>query len=78
MAVELDSERRRRIIARLQSLFSEEFDEPLSDFRAEQVVDLMLGTVGAAAYNQAVQDVRKHLQGKLDDLDIEVSAEDLS
>ncbi len=32
----------------------------------------MLKTMGPAVYNQAVQDVRAHLQGKLDDLDGEV------
>jgi uncharacterized protein (DUF2164 family) len=31
--------------------------------------------LGPAVYNQAVQDVRAHLQTKLDDLDGEVHAE---
>lgn len=72
MKVELDPARRQRATAHLQKLFSTEFDEKLSDFRAAEIIDLMLRTLGPDIYNQAVQDVRAHLQGKLDDLDGEV------
>jgi uncharacterized protein (DUF2164 family) len=72
MKVALDAERRTRLVGRLQNLFSKEFDEDLSDFRAEQIIDLMLRTLGPAVYNQAVQDVRSHFQVKLDDLEGEV------
>jgi uncharacterized protein (DUF2164 family) len=33
-------------------------EERLSDFRAEPIVDLMLGAAGSAAYNQSFQDAR--------------------
>ena len=72
MKVALDSERRARLAAHLQKLFSKEFDEDLSDFRAERIIDLMLRTLGPAVYNQAVQDVRSYFQGKLDDLEGEI------
>jgi uncharacterized protein (DUF2164 family) len=73
--IKLDPGRRRRAVANIQKLFSTEFDETLSDFRAEAVVDQLLNTLGPDIYNQAVQDVRAHLQGKLDDLDGEVFAD---
>lgn len=75
MKIELDAARRQRAIAHLQKLFSSEFDEKLSDFRASEVIDLMLRTLGPDIYNQAVQDTRAHLQTKLDDLDGEVYAD---
>lgn len=75
MTIKLDGARRERAIAQLQKHFSTSFDEKLSDFRAAEIVDLMLKTLGPAVYNQAVQDVRAHLQGKLDDLDGEVFAD---
>ena len=75
MAIALEPQRRARVVARLQLLFSKEFDETLSDFQANAVVDLMLKTLGPAVYNQAVQDVRAHMQVKLDDLDGEVFAD---
>jgi len=74
--IKLSDERRARLIGQVQTLFSAEFDENLSDFRAEQLLDLMLKTLGPGIYNQAVQDVRAHLQIKLDDLDGEVYVED--
>ena len=74
--IELTSERRDRLVGQLQTLFASEFDETLSEFRAEQILELMLKTLGPGIYNQAVQDVRAHLQSKLDDLDGEVYVDD--
>ena len=75
-SIRLSDERRTRLVGQLQTLFQSEFDESLSEFRAEQVLDLMLTTLGPGIYNQAVQDVRAHLQSKLDDLDGEVYVDD--
>ncbi|MHA7899473.1 MAG: DUF2164 domain-containing protein [Henriciella sp.] len=75
-SIRLSDERRTRLVGQLQTLFQAEFDESLSEFRAEQVLDLMLTTLGPGIYNQAVQDVRAHLQSKLDDLDGEVYVDD--
>ncbi len=74
--ITLSEDRRERLVGQLQTLFQSEFDETLSGFRAEQVLDLMLKTLGPGIYNQAVQDVRAHLQSKLDDLDGEVYVDD--
>lgn len=74
--IKLSPEKRERLTGQLQSLFQAEFDEALSEFRAQQILDLMLSTLGPGIYNQAVQDVRAHLQSKLDDLDGEVYVDD--
>ncbi|MCA8901401.1 MAG: DUF2164 domain-containing protein [Hyphomonas sp.] len=70
--LELSEDRREALAGHLIKLFAQEFDEDLSAFRAGEIVDLMLKTLGPAVYNQAVEDVRAHLQGKLDDLGGEV------
>ncbi len=72
MALTLDDERRAQLIAELQALFLDEFDERLSRFRAERLLDHFLVSVGPQVYNQAVQDARAFFQRKLDDLDGEV------
>lgn len=72
MQINLTDDRRADFTSRLQALFRNEFDEPLSDYRADEVLKLFLTTLGPAVYNQAVQDVRAHLQTKLDDLDGEI------
>lgn len=74
--VTLTPERREALCRLVQQKFSAEFEEQLSEFRAGEIIDLMLKAMGPAVYNQAVQDVRAHLQGKLDDLDGEVWVED--
>ena len=70
--LKIDPQRRETLIAQLQTLYRDELDEQISAFRAEQIFDLMIKTLGPGIYNQAVQDVRAHLQDKLDDLDGEV------
>ena len=76
MRIELSDERKADFKSRLQALFRDEFDEDLSEFRADEVLALFLKTLGPAVYNQAVQDVRAHFQTRLDDLDGEVYADD--
>lgn len=53
----------------LQTLFATEFDDTLSGFQAEQVVDMMLRTMGPEIYNQALKDVRAFFQARVDDLE---------
>lgn len=72
MQINLTDDRRADFKSRLQALFLSDFDDPLSDYRADEVLKLFLTTLGPSVYNQAVQDVRAHLQIKLDDLDGEV------
>ena len=71
----LSDARREALAGHLRRLFAESFDEDLSGFRADAIIDLMLTQLGPAVYNQAVEDVRAHLQGKLDDLAGEVWVE---
>lgn len=77
MEISLSAERRSALTGHLQLLFADRFDEELSAFRADEIIDLMLKTLGPIAYNQAVEDVRNNLQAKLDDLDGEVRVEGL-
>lgn len=72
MAVPLDDARRQRLVEGLQGLYAQEFDQSLSPFQAEQVLDFFLDALGPAIYNQAVQDARGFMQRKLDELDVEV------
>jgi len=72
MAVKLDEARRAQLIEELQAHFKQNFDEQLSEFRAAQILEFFLGSLGPQVYNQAVQDARAFFQQKLDDLDGEV------
>ena len=72
MAIELNQPRRDRLVQGIQGFFLEEFDEDVSPFRAEQLLDFFLERLGPQVYNQGVQDARVFIQRKLDDLDGEV------
>ncbi len=72
MAVRIDDVRREVLVSRLQGFYLKEFDEELSAFRAEQVLDFFLDALGPPVYNQAVQDARGFMLRALDDIDGEV------
>lgn len=74
MAIPLSDERRTQLTQKLQGFYLQEFDETLSAFRAEQILDFCLEALGPPIYNQAVQDARGFMQRKLDELDGEVVA----
>jgi len=72
VSIVIDEARREQLIRRLQGFYRSEFDEDLSRFRAEQILDFHLEALGPQVYNQAVQDARKFMQDRLDDRDAEV------
>ena len=69
MSIEIDESRRQQLVAGLQAFFLEQYDEVLSDFRAQRLLDFVLDALGPQVYNQAVQDARDFMQQRLDDLD---------
>ena len=72
MALNLDPARRDRLNRELRGLFLEKFDEEISEFRATEILDFFLASLGPQVYNQGVQDARKFIIDKLEDLDGEV------
>ncbi len=48
------------------------FDEPLTHFRARELVNFFVKHLGPPVYNQAIADARGFMLEKLEDLDVEV------
>lgn len=71
MRIKLNEDRKAEIVRAVMGYFSSEFDEDISEFRAEALVDFMLKQIGPSQYNQAIQDARKYMANKLEDLDTE-------
>ncbi len=69
--IHLTDDRRRRTLELLTRFYKETFDEDLTPFRAEQILEFFLRLLGPPIYNQAIQDARAFLAEKLDDLDAE-------
>jgi uncharacterized protein (DUF2164 family) len=72
MRIRLSPDRRGALLKALQDHFAAEFDEPLSDFRAEGLLDFLVRELGPPVYNQGVRDAAAFVQGKLADLEGEV------
>ncbi len=71
MDMKLSEERSALILGELKAFFLEAFDEELSDYRAERLLEFFLTSLGPPVYNQAVQDARAFMLDKLEDLAVE-------
>ena len=72
MRIRLAPERRASLLQAVKRHFAAEFEESLSDFRAEGLVDLFVRELGPPVYNQGVRDAVSYLQAKLADIDGDV------
>lgn len=72
MRIRLAPDRRAGLLQAIKRHFAAEFDEPLSDFRAEALLDFFVRELGPPIYNQGVRDAASYLQARLADLDGDV------
>jgi uncharacterized protein (DUF2164 family) len=72
MRIQLSDDRRANLLRSLRDYFLENFDEPLSDFRGDGLLDFFVEHLGPQVYNQGVRDAHAYMQNKLTDLEGEV------
>jgi uncharacterized protein (DUF2164 family) len=72
MRIRLSTERRSALLRSIKEYFLEEFDDRLSDFRAEGLLDFFVRELGPPVYNQGVRDASSFMQSKLTDIEGEV------
>jgi len=72
MRIRLSDDRRARLLRSIKQHFLDEFDEPISDFRADGLLDFFVRELGPPVYNQGVRDASSYLQEKLTDIEGEV------
>ena len=72
MRIHVSPERRANLLLAIKEYFSAEFDEPLSDFRAEGLLDFFVRELGPPVYNQGVRDASAFIQQKLGDIEGDV------
>ena len=78
MRIRLSPERRASLLRAVKVYFSAEFEEPLSDFRAEGLLDFFVRELGPPVYNQGVRDAAGFMQAALADIEGEVYESDPS
>jgi len=69
MRIKLSPSRREQLVLLTRGFFAEELDREISDYQADRLIDFFVRRLGAAVYNQAIQDARGALQARLDDLE---------
>lgn len=74
--IKLAEDRKNGLLRSFTAFYSAEFDEELSQFRAEQIFDFFIKALGPAVYNQAVQDAKAFMMEKLEDLDADFYFDD--
>ena len=72
MRIRLSPERRAALLRAIKHYSAAEFDEPLSDFRAEGLLDFFIRELGPPVYNQGVRDAASFVQDKLLDIEGEI------
>ena len=72
MRIRLSDERRVSLLRAVKQHFEDHFDEPISDFRAQGLLDFFVRELGPPAYNQGVRDASSFMQDKLLDIEGEV------
>src|SRR5688572_3772349 len=70
--IRVSDDRRARPLGSIKQHFAENFDEPISDFRAVDLLDFFVRELGPAVYNQGVRDASSFIQDKLTDIEGEV------
>ena len=73
MRIRLSPERRIDLLRALKEHFAAEFDDQLSDFRAEALLDFFVRHLGPPVYNQGVRDASGFMQQKLADIEGEIT-----
>ena len=72
MRIRLSPERRAALLGAVKKHFAAEFDEPLSDFRADGLLDFLVRELGPPVYNQGVRDACAYVSAKLADIEGEI------
>ena len=76
MKIRLSPDRRAALLETLTAYCATEFDETLSTFRAEALLDFFVRELGPPVYNQGVRDAAAFVQAKLGDIEGEVYERD--
>lgn len=76
MTIEFDRDTKTKAVQSIQRYFDENMEEPIGSISATALLNFFLQDIAPSVYNQAVQDVQNKMQQQVNDLDIEVHAEE--
>jgi uncharacterized protein (DUF2164 family) len=69
MKIKLSPQQKALLRQKLIAMFLDDFDEELSDFKADQILDAFIEKLGPGIYNAAIEDMKVYMMSRLEDLD---------
>ena len=72
MRIRLSPDRRTALLRAIKDYSRAEFDDELSDFRAQALLDFFVRELGPPVYNQGVRDAASFMQARLADIEGDV------
>lgn len=67
--VEISLEERKALIRDISEFFDAQFEQEVSEFRAEMILDFFLEKLSPVVYNSAIVDARAFLAERLEDME---------
>jgi uncharacterized protein (DUF2164 family) len=69
MAIEIEAETRKRMVASIRRYFEQELEEEIGDLQAGFLLDYCLKEICPTVYNQAIADAQAWMLGRVEDLE---------
>ena len=69
MKIKLSLQQKNDLRQKVIALFMDDFDEEISDFKADQILDAFIEKLGPSIYNTAIQDMKAFMMNRIKDLD---------
>ncbi|MDF7797923.1 DUF2164 family protein [Pontiellaceae bacterium B1224] len=69
MELKLSNARKDELRKKLVAIHFDEFDEEISDFKADQLLDAFLEKLAPAIYNVALQDFKQFMFTQIEDME---------
>lgn len=66
--IKLSKEHKKNAVEEIKKYFACERDEHIGDLQSELILDFILDNVGPHIYNQAISDMQKYMNEKIDDM----------
>lgn len=67
--IAIEDDDRARFKEELRAYLLDEHDDEVGDLKADLLIDFIVGMLGPAIYNRAIQDAQTHLQERLLDME---------
>ncbi len=69
MNIKLSAAEKQKTISLIQDYFAKERDEEIGNLAAEFLLDFFIEEIGAIIYNHAIDDARKYLKLRMEDIE---------